>query len=374
MTKLGDMGAALRHSLANNERVAVATVIATVGSVYRRAGAQSLVFDDGTVMGVVSGGCVEADLYEHAQDVWTTGVGKKINYDFRDAGDEIWGMGLGCNGAVTVWLQPLNPASHSDLAHALVAELSRREEVTTASCVGMVVESENPDIVALGQLIDLDAAAVDIDAGLGTQLRSLASPAAVLVRTVIDGTDVELFVERLVPRPRLLVYGAGEDARVLAQAVVLLDWKIEVVDHRSSFATEQRFPNARKIHLVAREDYGQVPVDNRTYAVVMTHHYEYDVQIVKSLMTSAIPYLGLLGPKNRREKILADVTAAGIDVSEHDMEKLHGPIGIDIGAETPEEIAISIVTEVVAVRNQRAGGFLRNRDGAIHHDGDLLQL
>jgi xanthine dehydrogenase accessory factor len=180
------------------------------------------------------------------------------------------------------------------------------------------------------------------------------------VRELADG--VRAFVEVLDPPLRLVVCGAGHDAIPLVRAASVLGWNVTVVDDRPAFLTQARFPEARGPADAAKA----AGVDERAYSVVMTHNFLKDKEYVRSLLGSPAAYIGMLGPGARTERLLMELRDEGVELTEIDRKRIHGPAGLDLGGEGPEEIAQAILAEIVAVKRRRAGGFLRDRPGPIH--------
>lgn len=348
----------LRTCWDEEKTAAVATIISVDGSTYRREGTRCVILDDGRIVGIVSGGCVEADLAEHARSVLSTGVAKLVSYDFRDDNDLVWGLGMGCNGALTLLISRFDRKSAPEDAQRQLNALERRVHTREAYTVGLVVESEDELRVAPGTVLDVDPALLPDGAG------------ALLVDDVVDGTSVRLFVEHVTPRHRLVVYGAGPDALPVVKLAHFLEWRVTVVDHRPSFAEASRFPDADEVVRVSRTGHADVPVDSHTAAVIMTHNYEIDRSLVAHLLPSPVFYVGALGPRKRTDKILSELGDQGVVFPDADLRKLFAPVGLDLGAETPEEIATAVVSEALAAANQRGAGFLRSRQGPLHsHSG-----
>lgn len=164
----------------------------------------------------------------------------------------------------------------------------------------------------------------------------------------------------------MLIFGAGADAIPLAEFAKNLGWYVSVVDHRPAFATKERFPLVDEIK-ISRPENLKLPCEDNLVAVMMTHNYEHDKQILRLLLKSDAHYVGVLGPKKRTENILLEIRQTGEAFSEKDWQKLYAPVGLDIGADTPETIALSIIAEIQSVLARRGGGFLRNRQGSIYN-------
>jgi xanthine dehydrogenase accessory factor len=218
-----------------------------------------------------------------------------------------------------------------------------------------------PDGETQGSLGAPDADAVAV-AAAGEQLALETSE----VRTLLG--DVRAFVEVLDPPLRLLICGAGHDAIPMVHAAAGLGWHAIVVDDREVFLTRDRYPEAAAfVHVDAPEEVAKVaPIDDHTFAVVMTHNFLRDKEYLRSLLTSPVAYIGMLGPAARTERLLMELRDEGVTVTDEDRARIHGPAGLDLGSEGPEEIAQSIAAEIVAVRHARLGGFLKERPGPIH--------
>lgn len=356
MTTGRDLVACLAASLRAGTRAAVAIVIETDGSVYRRAGACSVVAEDGRILGIISGGCVEQDLFDHAKTAWETGEARRMTYDFRSPDDLLWGMGAGCNGALEVCLLPFDTVSQRDLAVRLLEAMERRATSSVPYVSAMVIQSDHGAKVPLGPLPDDEATLLaELLEGVSTKL----------VSTAVQGVACDVFLEHVEPRPRLVVLGAGEDARPLVQFAAQADWYVTVVDHRDAFANTERFPLANEAKVIRRADYATLSLHPNSYAVVMTHNYELDQQILGNLLKQSLPYVGVLGPRRRVERLLDDMMNAGLTFDHRALAAIHSPIGLDIGAETPEEIALSILSELMARAKERTGVSLREKAGQL---------
>lgn len=342
----------------------VAAIVDVDGSAYRREGARCLIHADGEVTGILSGGCIEEDLREHAQEVLRTLEPRKLLYDFRIGEDEVWGIGLGCNGAITVWLEPFDPVRSPDAADRIIGDLRRRVETREPYVAATVIGSSDPAAVPPGARRTLAAAAVE--AGLlGAGRR------AGLVRHTEGSTQLELLLERVAPRPELVIVGVGDDARLLCSLARRLQWRVTVAYHATDKATRERFPAADELRIIPRFAFEQIDVRGK-YVVVMSHNLDLDREAVHRMLTPEVAYLGLVGSRYRLEKILEPKQTEGEPNGGIDpklLGKLFSPVGLDIGAETPEEIAMSILAEMTAVKNGRSGGFLRDRKAAIGGGG-----
>lgn len=291
----------------NNEEAVLATVIRTRGSSYRLPGARLLLTRLGRRAGSISGGCLEDDLVKRAW--WLTESGAQIRrYDTTPDGEIGSGYGLGCNGVIHVTLERLQPARPNVLdSIAQVWQTRRSSEITHPS-----VDGEAP------------------------------------------------FVETLLPPVRLLIFGAGDDAIPLSQLADFLGWQVHVYDGRAHYAKVDRFPVAREVRVVAEDV--TIQVDAWTVAVLMTHSYSQDLRFLTQLATQRPAYLGILGPRKRSLQLLADAGLAEDVLA----PALHAPMGLDIGADGPRQVALSVLAEIQGFLNGREGGELRERSGPIH--------
>ena len=349
--------------------MALATIVAVRGSTYRRPGARLLVPEEGAPIGNISGGCLEGDVADMARVVMTEGTARLAGWDLTADDDAVWGLGLGCNGAIEVFIEPAEEAAM--VAGALRMALEEERPI----CVVTVLESTDPAVVPGARVVvrpgpDEDPegtlGADDVDAEAVEAARELLADERSEVRTLPRG--VRAFVEVLEPPLRLLVCGAGHDAIPLTRAAAGLGWNPIVVDDRPGFLTTDRYPDASGfLHVESPEQTAKVaPIDGRTIAVVMTHNFLRDKEYLRSLLDSPVAYIGMLGPGARTERLLMELAEEGIELTDRDRERIHGPAGLDLGAEGPEEIAQAIVSEIVAFRRGRAGGFLKERPGPIH--------
>jgi xanthine dehydrogenase accessory factor len=367
VSEIGDVLAAIEALSAKGERMALATIVAVRGSTYRRPGARLLVPEEGSPVGNISGGCLEGDVADMARVVIDEGRARLAGWDLTADDDAVWGLGLGCNGAIEVFIEPAERAA--EVAGALRTALEEERPISVVTVVeSSLVDVEpgarvvvRPDGTADGSLgeASIDAAAVGAATALLREERSE-------VRTLADG--VRAFVEVLDPPLRLIVCGAGHDAIPLVRAASVLGWNLTVVDDRPAFLTRERFPEATGFVAVDEPENAAkaAGVDERTFAVVMTHNFLRDKEYVRSLLGSPAAYIGMLGPGARTERLLMELRDEGVEIADAARERIHGPAGLDLGGEGPEEIAQAIISEIVAVKRQRAGGFLRDRPGPIH--------
>jgi len=310
----------------------LATLARVDGSSYRRPGARLLVCADGSRIGSISGGCLEEDVMARATQVHGSGQPDTVVYDTTSENDLVWGVGLGCHGVVRVLLENVRPAP--PWAAALARNFTQRR--TTALAVTHSTGART---------------------AWGTRL---AAPG--------DCADPEqLFLDTIAPPTALTIFGAGDDAQPLARLAHELGWLVTVADPRAAFVTAARFPLAQaQVSGPAEELVEKVAPGPDTLAVVMTHHYVHDVPLLRGLLQRPLAYLGLLGPKKRAEKILTDLAGAGMAITSAHRARLHAPVGLDLGADSPEQVALSMLAEMQAVLSGRDARSLRERARPIH--------
>jgi xanthine/CO dehydrogenase XdhC/CoxF family maturation factor len=317
----------------------LATIVETIGSTYRKAGAQMLAAADGSAAGLLSGGCLEADLMDHARSVFERGQAKFVEYDARGTDDLIWGIGLGCEGAMKILLSRLDPSNDYEPFRTISA--GRRAEQKNA--VAVTIESNTLNARIGTWFIDRTGAPTAIQG-------ALAQPPAQPL--IIKDDSVAYFVIPIQLPRRILVLGAGPDAIPLVQMASMLGWHVTITDHRPAYARPAKFPHAREVHQRPAADLSQLLRDRFfDAAVVMSHHLVSDELYLRQLAESAIAYVGLLGPAPRRARLLAQLGERASLLT----GRLHGPIGLDLGADSPETIALAIVSEIQAVLAGRSG-------------------
>ncbi|HMN43391.1 MAG TPA: XdhC family protein [Povalibacter sp.] len=334
------LGEFFRLHRERGEPLVLATIIHTIGSTYRKAGAQMLIAQDASAAGLLSGGCLEADLVERSRKVLETGNASIAEYDTRSSDDLIWGIGLGCEGAMRILLTRLNAANDYE-PYAFVDRCRNRH---IAGSIALVTASTNPRF-ALGAAFRSDEPGA-LPAAVQTAIASAGSAATV------NADDIEFLIVPVELPPKLLILGAGPDAMPLVEIAGLMGWHITVLDHRPAYAIVDRFPRARSVELrPAATLSGFLDGTRFDAAVVMSHHLTSDEAYLAALADSAIPYIGLLGPAPRRVRLMNDIGERATRFG----NRLYGPIGLDIGAKTPESIALAIVAEIQAVLANRPG-------------------
>jgi xanthine dehydrogenase accessory factor len=363
-----------------DERCALATVVSVEGSSYRRPGARMLVCESGASTCTISAGCLESDVIEHAKRVIRTGEAVLVEYDTASTSDEMaWGLGLGCNGIVRVLVEPLAPGS------LYVEALRRSCEAHAGTVTVATVYQHTPSGSAPAEGSVEIGARLFIDEDGETGRENLSDEAASLIEGnlrmtgraesggaggyEVAGGSLKVFVETLLPPVRLVIFGAGHDALPVVELARALGWQIEVVDPQARPVSLSRFTLADKVTLARPEEVGsRVTVTPRTLTLLMSHNYSHDLALLRFLFASPARYIGVMGPRKRTERMLSELAANEETplLEETELARLYSPAGLDIGANAPAEIALSIVAEMRAVLDGRRGRMLRERRGSIH--------
>lgn len=341
----------------------LATVVATRGSTYRKAGAQMLIGPGGRYEGILSGGCLEGDLAAHAASVLATGTPKMVRYDNGGDDDLLWGLGAGCEGGMDVWLVRLDPAADWEP----FATLSRCFEQRERARYALVLDSDAA-VLPVGTTLWV-AGGPAAPAGLPEQLTAwLAAQAADNTISATTGIvefgspRVRLFVASAAVPRELLLIGGGPDALPVVEVGATLGWRVTVADHRPAYADPARFPRARRVVLTTPVELAQhVDLARFDAAVVMSHHIATDLAALAVLATTPIAYVGLLGPASRRKRLLADLGAA---TAAKFGARLHAPVGLELGGRDPASIALAITAEIQAHLHGKGHGQALDRNTA----------
>jgi xanthine dehydrogenase accessory factor len=353
-------------AIARDGQLAVlATVIDVRGSSYRLPGARMLIDAEENTHGTVSGGCLEADLMVRAKRVRETASAEVFVYDTSINDDSVFGLNMGCRGVVRILLEPAEPKLFRFLGH----RLNSRHGGVVATVVRADLEDGKELQVGARLMIDEGAT---VATGLSADIQSVLARDCFAAlgnkNSTLKAYEFgEVFIEYISPPVPLIVFGAGHDTVPLIRLAKELGWHVTLVDHRPVAAAREEFSIADEI-IVARprEAAGRITIDAETCAVLMTHNYSLDLELSEFLLCSPALYVGMLGPRSRADRLMQDLSRLGVQLTNQELERVYAPIGIDIGAETPEEIALSIISEIRAVLAGRPAGMLRERTGSIH--------
>lgn len=328
----------------------LATVAETAGSTYSKPGHRILIAADGTYQGLISGGCLEGDLAAHAAAVLADGQPKLVTYDLRGEADGVFGLGIGCEGLIRVLLQKLD-AAHDHQPFADIAAIHRGLK----PAIAVVVLEPGSGGPPTGGTVSLRDGVTRAHGLAEVKLQALADAArgpGTLPRLATVG-GARVLVAPVEPIPRLLVLGGGPDAVPLVAIASQVGWRVTVFDHRPANLARGDFGAAEAVHCAPAAELGRTlgPGDFHA-ALLMSHHQATDREYLRELARHPVPYVGLLGPRARRERLLGELGADAGNLG----ARLRGPAGLDIGARSPESIALAIVAELEATRAGRAGG------------------
>ncbi len=327
---------------------------------------------DGSRLGSISGGCLEADLMDQARGVFNTRRPRVAHYDTAGEADIVWGTGSGCEGTVAVWLEPI--AGVPPWLDFILAAWDRRADValyTKCSFAGADLPTST-----------VTARSSDGLVWVHPEYKNLISYEHSLLCTLEQKTSTQMlphrdhgtFHEFLPAPPALTLFGAGDDAQSLTHLATELGWRVTIVDSRASLLDTARFPSAHALHLAPPETaLASLPLDARSFVVLMTHRYLDDLPLLRALLPRPLAYLGLLGSRKRSKKILADLAREGLAITDDMRDRLHAPVGLDLGGGTPEEVALSILAELQATHSTRDARPLRERLLPIHRDQGRLE-
>lgn len=347
--------------------VAAATVTGTSGSAPRPVGATMLVGPDGAVLGSVSGGCVEAAVHAEAEQVRETGLPRVLHHG---AGLEAaTGVGLTCGGTIDVFVERLDQATFPRLDD-MVAAVHAGQPVAVLTCVAGPRHRLGRRMLLgpWGEHGSLGDARLDA-AALRDARAALAAARTEVRRHTVDGDDLAVLVTAYPPPPRMILFGATDHVAALAAVGSQLGYRVTVCDARPAFATRQRFPSADEVvvdwpHRYLAAEAAAARVDGRTVLIAMTHDPKFELPLLEVALAGPAAYVGAVGSRRAHAERLDRLRAAGVDADA--LARLAGPAGLDLGASTPAETAVSIAAEVIAVRNRRAGGPLGATQGRIH--------
>jgi len=371
MKEVTDIIKAYHEAMEAGKQSALATVVSVEGSSYRRPGARMLVTDDGMLTGAISGGCLEGDALRKALLVMQQQKPMLATYDTTDEDDAKLGIQLGCNGIVHILIEPINAADKNNPIELLKAVAAKRRNAVIATLFSL----QNRKVAQPGTCMLLSEEGVTTNSYIPPELQNqvLTDMQKVLhinrSSTKEYFTDVAItgFIELMTPPISLVLFGAGNDALPVMQMVAVLGWQLTVVDGRNNYATQQRFPLAQRVIVAnAATALSHLLPDARTAVVLMTHNYNYDLSMLQQLLPLQLPYLGILGPKKKLDRMLRELEEKGIEITSQQLRHIYGPTGLDIGAEASEEIALSIIAEIKAIMAGKQGSSLRSKQHTIH--------
>lgn len=354
------------------KKSALVTVVHLEGSSYRRPGARMLVTDEGEMTGAISGGCLEGDALRKALSVLNQQQSRLVTYDTSDEEDASIGVQLGCAGVIQVLMEPIDHARGNHPVELLKKVVRKRQPYVLVTLFSLEdKKGAQPGTCLL----------VEADGTVSGDMTDAALKQVVMedVTTCFDQKQsafrnyrspnftITAFIEYIEPALALMIIGAGNDVIPLVEMANTLGWEPSVIDGRPTHAKRERFASACQI-LVSKPEkvLEQLVIDEQTVFVLMTHNYNYDLAMLKALVHTPVAYIGLLGPKKKLDRMLGDLKEEGITLTEEQLSRIYGPVGLEIGAETAEEIALSILAEIRAVKTGTGGKSLRTKEDTIH--------
>jgi len=341
------------------QRAALATVVRVRGSAYRHEGAKLAVAADGSSAGNVSGGCLEQDVREVALHVIGSGAPELRSY--CSSADEIaaWDLGVGCEGQVDVYVER---AEARPKERALLDE--RRPFVACGAMPGKGETGKGKRLVVTHDGSEGDLGSPDLNRGASARARELLETGESGIHQIAGRS---LFFDVLRPPPQLVVLGAGDDARPLVRFAADVGFRVVVVDRRAGLLTPERFPDAAVLLRSAGDELGEATaLDVECYAVVMNHNFADDQAYLRAVLKTPVSYIGVLGPRQRTDRMLRTLAAE----RPLDEGRVYGPVGLDIGTDGAEQVALAVIAEILAVRSGRRARSLRERLAPIHAPTD----
>ena len=370
MKEIRDIIKAYDEARKAGKQTALATVVHVEGSSYRRPGARMLIEDDGLLTGAISGGCLEGDALRKALMVMTEKRSKLVTYDTMDDDDAKFGVGLGCNGIIQVLIEPINEADTNNPIEYLKLINKKRQTAVLVTLFSLqdkkgtqygtcLLLKEDGNINEHTPVLK-DVLLADASEALATQVSSFKN-------YISNDHDLTAFIEVIKPPVSVIIIGAGNDVMPVVNMADILGWEATVIDGRANYAKKERFASACQV-LVSKPEKAleQITIDEHTVFLLMTHNYNYDKAMLVQLLQKNVSYIGMLGPKKKRERILNELKDEGITFTDHQLSVLHSPVGLDIGAETAEEIALSILSEIKAMFANKDVQSLRKINEVIH--------
>ena len=370
MKEIRDIIRAFDEAQKLGKQTALATVVHVEGSSYRRPGARMLIEDDGQLTGAISGGCLEGDALRKALLVMTEKRSRLVTYDTMDDDDAKFGVGLGCNGIIQVLIEPID-ISNPDNPIQYLKKVNEKRQTAALVTLFSLQDRKGPQYGTC-LLLKEDGGLVQHVPVLKEVL--LADANEVLINQnssfknyTSDDHNVTAFIEVIKPPVSIIIIGAGNDVVPVVNMADILGWETTVVDGRANYAKQERFVSACQV-LVAKPEnvLEQITIDEHTVFLLMTHNYNYDMAMLRQLLGKNVAYIGMLGPKKKRERMLNELKDEGSNFTGQQLSVLHSPVGLDIGAETSEEIALSILAEIKAMFANKDVQSLRKIKEVIH--------
>ena len=331
-----------------------------------------LVDEFGNITGAISGGCLEGDAFRKALHAMHQQKNKLVTYDTSDEDDAVIGAQLGCNGIIQVLFEFLNYENKYNPCELLKAAIGQDERLAIVVQFNLDKSLEQPGTrMFLNQQLQVTGQKPEeglLDVIIEECKTSLENDKPHFAEISLDIETQHLFIQNYNPPVKMIIVGAGNDAQILALQTELLGWDVIVIDGRPSHANKERFAGSCQV-IVSRpeETLKNIKIDARSYFVLMSHNYNYDLAVLKLLIDfDEIPYIGILGPRKKFERMLTDLKEDGFHLNDEILNKIHAPVGLEIGAETPAEIGLSILAEIQSVLTGKSARPLKEKHEPIH--------
>ena len=374
MKEIKDIIRSFDEAQQQGKQTALATVVHLDGSSYRRPGARMLITDEGQLTGAISGGCLEGDALRKALLVMSQQRSMLVTYDTMDEDDAKFGIGLGCNGIIQVLIEPINPGEPDNPIQLLriVAEKREKAVVVTLFSLENKKNTQPGTRLLLKENYQQERNTPLKEILVKDGMKTLREGRSVFRTYQTESQNLTAFIELVEPAVSLIAIGAGNDVVPLIAMAEILGWETTVIDGRPAYAKKERFvPSCQVLVSKPENVISQIEIDNRTVFVLMTHNYNYDMAMLHQLLIKNVIYVGMLGPKKKLDRILGELRDQGASFTEEQLASVHSPVGLDIGAETSEEIALSILSEIKAVLSGKQGLSLHSNTGSIHSRNEL---
>lgn len=364
----------LKYELLKDQGVdsVLATVVHVEGSSYRKAGARMLIDEFGNITGAISGGCLEGDALRKALYALHQQKNKLVTYDTSDEDDAVIGAQLGCNGIIQVMFEPLDYKDELNPCELLKKLINQKNPLAIVVQFNLdkskdqpgtkLVISENSEVIGSNPEREI------FNHILEQARLTLKNNKSHFAEYLIGEERQHIFIQNYQPPVKLILVGAGNDAQILAQQADVLGWDVVVTDGRPTHANKERFTSSCQIIVSKPEQtLENIEIDHRSCFVLMSHNYNYDMAVLKLLLAEkTIPYIGILGPLKKYQRMLNDLEVEGFDLTTEELKKIYAPVGLEIGAETPAEIGLSILAEIQSVLMGKTARSLKEKTTPIH--------
>ncbi|MGM0934649.1 MAG: XdhC family protein [Bacteroidota bacterium] len=350
----------------------LATVVHVDGSSYRRAGARMLIDEFGNITGAISGGCLEGDALRKALHALHQQKNKLVTYDTSDEDDAIIGAQLGCNGIIQVLFEPLDYEDELNPCELLKKLIDQKNPSAIVVQFNLNKSKEQPGtklVISENSEVFGSKPEEELFNNILEQAHlTLKNNKSHFAEYLIDEETQHIFIQNYQPPVKLIIVGAGNDAQILAQQADLLGWDVVVTDGRPTHANKERFTSSCQIIVSKPEQtLENIEIDHRSCFLLMSHNYNYDLAVLKLLLgEKMIPYIGILGPLKKYQRMLGELEEEGFDLKKEDVNNIYAPVGLEIGAETPAEIGLSILAEIQSVLTGKTARSLREKSSPIH--------